>query len=139
MQPCWREIRECLHKEMNLGIKSSYYEALNKNKIFPPWTIAFQPPPNLMSSQCQIETIISLRKTQARDMLNTPSQISTEEANQCKDRADFSTKTMKAYYQQPGATQYNFNEALDALVTLMDSLQKTSACRTTKEIFRIKQ
>ena len=58
-QSCWREIRGFLHKEMNLQIKSLYYETLNKNEIFPPWTIVFQPPPNLMSIQCQIETIVS--------------------------------------------------------------------------------
>ena len=53
-------------------------------------------------------------------MLNTLSQMSIEEANQCKDRVDASTKALKAYYQQPGAIQYNFNKALDALVTLTD-------------------
>ena len=40
-QSCWREIRGFLHKEMNLRIKSSFYEALSKNEIYPPWTIAF--------------------------------------------------------------------------------------------------
>ena len=44
-QLLWREIRGFLHKEMNLCIKSAYDEALNKNEIYPPWTIAFQPPP----------------------------------------------------------------------------------------------
>ena len=29
---------------MNLRIKSAYYEALNKNEIYPPWAIVFQPP-----------------------------------------------------------------------------------------------
>ena len=72
-------------------------------------------------------------------MLNTISQMSTEEANQCKDRADTSMQVLKAYYQQPGATQYNLNEALDALVTLNRQITKTSACRTLKEICRIKQ
>ena len=40
-QSYWREIRGFLHKEMNLHIKSSYYEALCKNEILPPWTTAF--------------------------------------------------------------------------------------------------
>ena len=44
-QSCWREIRGFLHKEMNLRIKNSFYEVLNKNEIYPPWTIAFQSPP----------------------------------------------------------------------------------------------
>ena len=44
-------------------------DALSTNDIFPPQAIAFGPP-NLMSSQCQIETIVSLRKPQAKDMLN---------------------------------------------------------------------
>ena len=42
-QSCWK-IRGYLHKEMNLYIKSSYYEALCKNDIFPPSTITFQTP-----------------------------------------------------------------------------------------------
>ena len=50
--------------------------------------------------------------------------MSSEEANQCKERADASTQALKAYYKQPGATQYNLNEALDALVTLTDRSQK---------------
>ena len=45
VQMCWREIRGFLHKEMNLRIKSSFYDALSNNEIYPAWTIAFQPPP----------------------------------------------------------------------------------------------
>ena len=43
-QTCWREIRGFLHKEMNLRIKSSFYDALTNNEIYPAWTIAFQSP-----------------------------------------------------------------------------------------------
>ena len=35
-QSCWREIRGFLHKEMNLRIKSSFYETLSKSDIYPP-------------------------------------------------------------------------------------------------------
>ena len=49
-------------------------------------------------------------------MLKTLSLMSSEEANNCKERAD----TLRAYYQQSVASQYNLNEALDALVTLTD-------------------
>ena len=119
----WSVIGGFLFKEMNLWIKSSYYDALSKNEIFPPWAIALQPP-NLMSSQHHIETIVSLRKTEANDMPTTLSEMSTEEANQCKNRVDASTWALKAYYQQPRAIQYNFNEVLDALVTLTDRSQK---------------
>ena len=69
---------------MNLHIKTSYFEPLSKNNIYPPWTIAFQPPPTLMLNQCQIETILTLRKTQAKEMLTTLSMISTHEPNECK-------------------------------------------------------
>ena len=55
-QSCWREIRGFLHKKMNLRIKSSFYEALSKNEIYPPWTIGFQLPPNLMTNPHQIDT-----------------------------------------------------------------------------------
>ena len=50
-------------------------------------------------------------------MLNTP--MSNNEANECKNQADASTQSPKAYYQQPDASEFNFNEALDALVTLI--------------------
>ena len=43
-QMCWREIRGFLHKEMNLRIKSSFYDALSNNEIYLAWTIVFQPP-----------------------------------------------------------------------------------------------
>ena len=95
-QSCWREIRGFLHKEMNLQMKSSYYDALSKNDIFPLWTIAFEPP-NLMSNPHQIETIVSLRKNQAKDMLKTLSLMSSKEANHCKDRVDASTQALRAY------------------------------------------
>ena len=35
-QSWWREIRGFLHKEMNLCIESSYYDALKRMKLFPP-------------------------------------------------------------------------------------------------------
>ena len=78
-----------------------------------------------MLKQHQVETIQTLRRTLAREMLNTLSTLSTHEANECKNRDDASTQTLKAYYQQPGALDFNFNEALDALVTLTDQSQKT--------------
>ena len=34
-QSCWREIRGFLHKEMNLRIKSSFYEVLSKMRFTP--------------------------------------------------------------------------------------------------------
>ena len=123
-QSCWREIRRFLHKEMNLRIKSSFYEVLSKNEIYPAWTIAFQPPPNLMTNPQQIETIVSLRKNQTKDMLKALSLVSSEETNNCKERADASTQALRAYYQQSVASQYNLDEALDALVTLTDRSQK---------------
>ena len=86
---------------MNVRIKSSFYEMLSKNEIYPPWTITFQLPPNLMANLHQIETIVSLRKNQAKDMLRTLSLMSSEEANNCKERADASTQALRAYYQNP--------------------------------------
>ena len=44
-QSCWREIRGFLHKEMNMRIKSSFYEVLSKNKIYPPGPSHFSCPP----------------------------------------------------------------------------------------------
>ena len=61
--------------------------------------------------------------------------MSTKEANECRMRADASSQALKAYYQQPGASQYNFNKALDALVTLTDRSQKT-VCWTIEKVFR---
>ena len=110
---------------MNLRIKAAYYEALIKNDIYPPWTIAFQPPPNLMTNQRQAETIVALRKDQAKEMLNTLSRMSSYEADECKNQADASTQALRTYYQQAGASQFNLNEALDALVTLTDRSQRT--------------
>ena len=50
--------------------------------------------------------------------------MSSEEANNCKEIADASMQALRAYYQQPAASQYNLNEALDAFVTLTDRSQK---------------
>ena len=89
-----------------------------------PWTIMFQPP-NLISNPRQTETILTLRKIQAKDMLNTLSVMSTQEANECKTHADASTQALRTYYQQKGASPYNLNEALGAVITLTDRSQKT--------------
>ena len=58
-------------------------------------------------------------------MLNTLSAMSSNEVNKCKNWADASTQALKAYYQQPHAMEFNFNEALDALITLTDCSEKT--------------
>ena len=71
-------------------------------------------PPNLMTNLQQIETIVSLGKTQTKDMLKTLSLMSSKEANNCKERADAARQALKAYYQQPVASQYNLDEALNA-------------------------
>ena len=61
-----------------------------------------------MINMHQIETVVSLRKTQANDMLKTLSLMSSEEADNCKEREDAATQAIKAYYQQPGASKYNY-------------------------------
>ena len=83
-QSCWHEIQGYQHKDVNLHMRASYYEALSKNNIYPPWTIAFHPPSNLILNQCQVETILTLQKTQAKEMLTTLSTLNTNEANECK-------------------------------------------------------
>ena len=55
-------------------------EALVKNNIFRSWTIAFQPSLNLMMSQHQTDTIASLRRNQAKEILNTLSIMNNAEA-----------------------------------------------------------
>ena len=70
-------------------------------------------------------------------MLTTLSTMSTQEANECKNRADASTQALKAYYQQLEPSKYNFNEALDALVTLTDKLQKTVHAEQQKKFLEL--
>ena len=52
-----------------------------------------------MPNQHQVETILSLRKSQAKDMLNTLSAMSINKTNECKTWADASTQALKSYYQ----------------------------------------
>ena len=51
--------------------------------------------------------------------------MSRNEANECQNHVDASTQALKAYYQQPDVAEFNFNEALDALITLTDHSPKT--------------
>ena len=82
-------------------------------------------PPNLTSNPRQAETILTLRKNQAKEMFNTLSIKSSQEANECKTHMDASTQALRTYYQQEGASSYNLNDTLDAIVTLTDRSQKT--------------
>ena len=70
-------------------------------------------------------------------MLQTLSLMSSEEVNQCKDRVDASTQALKAYYQQPRATEYNLNDALDAQLTLTDRLQKLVHAEQQKKFLEL--
>ena len=78
-----------------------------------------------MTNNKQADAIVSLRKTQAKEILNTLATMSNQEADECKGRADASTQALRTYYQQAGASQFNLNEALDALVTLTDRSRRT--------------
>ena len=69
-------------------------------------------------------------------MLTTLSTVRTHEADEYKNRVSASTQTLKAYYQQPGASQFNFNEVLDAHVTLTDLNTENCTCRGTEKAFR---
>ena len=63
--------------------------------------------------------------------------MSTQEANECKNRMDASTQALKAYYQQLGASQYDFYETLDAPLTLTDTLQKTMHAEQEKRFLEL--
>ena len=78
-----------------------------------------------MTNNKQADTIVALRKTQAKEILNTLSTMSNHEADEFKGRADALTQALRTYYQQARASQNNLNEALDALVTLTDRSQRT--------------
>ena len=71
-------------------------------------------------------------------MLKTLSLMSSEEPSQCEERVDALTLALKAYYKQPGATQYNLNEALDALVTLTDRSQTLIHAEQQKKFLELK-
>ena len=71
-------------------------------------------------------------------MLSTLSAISTQEATECKTCMDASTQALRTYYQQEGASSYNLNEALDALVTLTDRSQKTVHAEQQKRFLELK-
>ena len=49
-------------------------------------------PPNLISNQRQADTILTLRKNQAKEMLNTLSVMSNHAADECKNHVDASTQ-----------------------------------------------
>ena len=100
-------------------------KCLIKMKYTPPGKSHSSCPPNLISKPQQAETILNLRKNQAKEMLSTLSAMSTQEATECKTHVDASTQALRTYYQQEGASSYNLNDALDALVTLIDRSQKT--------------
>ena len=88
-----------------------------------------------MTNPQQIETTVSLRKNQTKDMLKTLSLMSSEKANNCKERANASTQALRAYYQQSVASQYN----LDAIVTLTDRSQKHVHAEQQKKILELSQ
>ena len=54
-------------------------------------------PPNLMTNNRQADTIVALRKTQAKEILNTLATMSNQEADECKGRADASTQALRTY------------------------------------------
>ena len=133
-QSCWREIRGFFHKEMNLRIKSSFYETLSKMRSIQLDNCIPATPQNLMTNPQQIETIVSLRKNQTKDMLKTLRLMSSEEANNWKWKSWCFTQALRAYYQQSAASQYNLDEALDVLVTLTDKSQKLVHAETTEKV-----
>ena len=70
-------------------------------------------------------------------MLRTLSLMSSEEANNCKDRADACTQALRAYCQQSMASQYNLNETLDALVILTDRSWKLVHAEQQKKFLEL--
>ena len=124
-QSCWHEIRGFLHKEMNLWIKAAYYEALNKNEIYPPGQLHSCPPRFDIQSKEGRDNTDCKEKSSKRNAKYSISIMSTQEANECKTHVDASTQALRTYYQQEGASSYNLNETLDAVVTLTDRSQKT--------------
>ena len=65
--------------------------------------------------------------------------MSSDEAKNCKERADAVTQALKAYYQQAVASQYNLDEALNALVTLTKRSQKLVHAEQQKKFLELSQ
>ena len=69
-------------------------------------------------------------------MLNTLSLMINAEAMECKNWLGTAAQALKAYYHQLDASGFNFNEALEALVTLTKCSQKTGHAEQQEDIFR---
>ena len=65
--------------------------------------------------------------------------MSSQEANNCKERADDATQALKAYSQQPVASQYDLDEALNALVTLTKRSEKLVYVEQQKKFLELSQ
>ena len=58
--------------------------------------------------------IVSLRRSQAIDILEVLASITYLEAAECEARADVATQVLREYYQQPAALGFNLDEALES-------------------------
>ena len=116
---CCRTLQTIQMKKVQLELRIAFNEKLLSTDHFPPWSVTFNPPMNLLTSGRAIESTVGFRYEQSKTFIRMVNDLMREESNRLTNEVQATMASLECHYQEEAAHEYNIQEALDALQTLM--------------------
>ncbi len=116
----WKELRSLEGRRVVLELRARYNEQLLQTGHYPNWTVRYDPQANLLNTQQAVDEVIAHRQNQANQNLERQASLYKIEAERVKIQAEAALAGLNVLYNKPEAINYNFNEALNAIVILTE-------------------
>jgi hypothetical protein len=116
----WRKLRRLQNKKICMGLRTSFNSDCLEEGLFPDWSVTYNPPMNLMTSNRAKQAVVNFREEQARLTLQLANDLQTIESSRLNNEIEVNLTALKAHYEQEGSDGYSVQVALDALGTMME-------------------
>ena len=128
-----------LTKKIQFEIRVAYNEKLLTTDHFRGWAVTFNPPLNLLTSVRAIESTVGFRYEQSKNFIRMINDLMREESDRLTNEIQVTLASLECHYHEEAAKDYNIQEALDALETLMTRAKQKEEDELSKRYDQIHQ
>ena len=103
-----------LSKEMVARLQVNMLDIQLRDKLFPLWTVSYNPPPSLITTQAKAERLVEERRVLAIQMLKSNRQFYLDMLDEYCAKSESLLDSLSAIYKTPAARQFDIKYALDS-------------------------
>ena len=112
-------------RKIELELWIAYNQKLLDTDYFPEWAVKFNPPLSLLNTTRAVESTVGFRYEQVKQSISMLRDLMKEESTKLDSDMEAGMAALECHYPQDAARDYNIQEAIDALSTLVKRKKDT--------------